>query len=286
MRALLLLLLCGPTSSARSQFTPPQDRPAPPRVSLRLLSELDALKPGEEFWIGAEYKLEPHWHIYWKNPGDSGLATEASLEAPSGFEVGPLLFPGPERIVLPGDMVSYGYEDEVVLFWRVTAPNDLGEATSFEFKARSEWLVCRDLCARGDGEAQLELRRAGDEETLMRDVERFGASLARLPQPLAALDGAVARWEGSEDAPVLVLQTSGPTTSSFFPESEPGLDLERASQESGEERSSLRRWYSFRPSEKHPRPRVRGLLAIERDERTAFYELDLTRPRADEKETR
>jgi len=286
MRSILLLLLGSLLSPALSQSPPPRDRPTPPRVRLRMLSELDAVRGGEEFLVGLSYKILPHWHIYWKNPGDSGLATQANLQAPPGFEVGPLLFPGPERIRLPGDLISFAYEDEVVLFWRVTAPEELGEARSFEFEASSEWLVCKEECERGEGDARLELRRAADDEAVARDTERFGESYDRLPQPLAALETIAVSWEGSRDKPVLILDLAEHAKLTMFPEVESGLEWDRTTLESGDQRVIMRRWYSLRPSEKHPLPRVRGLLAVERDDRTAFYELDLTRPRAAEKETR
>lgn len=264
----------------------PTQRPEPPRVRLRLLSEVDSLAGGEEFLLGLSYKLSPHWHIYWKNPGDSGLATRADLIAPPGFEVGPLLFPGPDRIMAPGDLVNFGYEREVVLFWRVRAPEDLGDATSFEFEAQSEWLVCKEECERGDGEARVALPRALEGKAPTFDSEPFGASLQRLPKPLSNWDGADSLWEGSEDAPVLVLSLPAEASVGFFPESEIGVAFDREAREIVDERTILRRWYSLSPTEDHSLPRVRGLLAVERAEHTAFYEMDLTRPRADEKETR
>jgi DsbC/DsbD-like thiol-disulfide interchange protein len=290
MRAFLTAVLGSLLFFALPQASPAQERPPqrrePPRVRLSLLSQLDALSPGDDFLVGLRYKLTPHWHVYWKNPGDSGRATEATLAAPEGFEVGPLLFPGPQRIVAPGDVINFGYEDEVVLFWRVTAPEDFGDATEFRFEAQSEWLVCKEECERGDGKASLALPLATAERPGRDDLEAFGASLQRLPKSYASLEGTGARWEGSADEPVLVQELAGTPRASFFPETEHGLELQRTTVERGEDLSVLRRWYSFRPTEKHPQPRVRGLLAVERDDTTDFYELDLTRPRAAEKETR
>lgn len=290
MRAILTAALGSLMLSALPQPAPlqqrPAERPEPPRVRLRLLSEVDSLVGGAEFLLGLSYKLSPHWHIYWKNPGDSGLATRADLIAPPGFEVGPLLFPGPERIMAPGDLVNFGYEREVVLFWRVRAPEDLGDATSFEFEAQSEWLVCKEECERGDGKARIALPRAPEGQVPTFDSEAFGASFHRLPKPLSSWDGAEAAWEGSEDAPILVLRLPAEAPIGFFPESEQGVEFDRQSRETGGERTILRRWYSLSPTEDHLLPRVQGLLAVEREDLTAFYELDLTRPRADEKETR
>ncbi|MCA8981293.1 MAG: hypothetical protein H6831_02650 [Planctomycetes bacterium] len=279
-----LLLSLFPSAAAPQQR--PEARPEPPRVRLQLLGGRDAIAPGDSFLVGLRYKLSPHWHIYWKNPGDSGLATEATLEAPDGFEVGPLLFPGPMRLPQPGDLVNFGYEDEVVLFWTVTAPDELGDATVFRFEARSKWLVCREECERGDGKAALTIPRSTQEHPGREVLEAFGASLLRLPKPFMNLAGAEARWEGSPDEPVLVQVAPATGLYRFYPELEEGVEFVRESVETLDERCFLRRWYSLRPTLDHPVPRVRGLLAVERKDGTAFYDLDLTRPRAHEKETR
>lgn len=285
MRVTLFLLLGSLLSFANPDPAASQDLPAPPRVRLQLVSELDNLVGGEEFLVGASYKLAPHWHVYWKNPGDSGLATEATLTAPEGFEVGPLMFPAPERLVLPGDLISYGYEDDVVLFWRVTAPKDLGEAESFTFRVDSEWLACNEICVRGAGDASLQLKRASANQPARRDTAVFGRSLKLLPRPLVELAGAQSRWEGPPDEPALVHELNTEARLTFIPEAEAGLDLLRTAQDGAEEHSILRRWYSFRPTADRPLPHVRGLLGVEQDGSTTYYESDLKRPSADEKET-
>ena len=36
------------------------------------------VQAGQTFWLGLKLSHQPHWHTYWKNPGDSGLPTELS----------------------------------------------------------------------------------------------------------------------------------------------------------------------------------------------------------------
>lgn len=45
-------------------------------VTASLVSEVSEVKAGEPFWVGLRQQIRPHWHTYWKNPGDSGLPTE------------------------------------------------------------------------------------------------------------------------------------------------------------------------------------------------------------------
>lgn len=251
-------------------------------VRVTLLAEVDRIRAGEEFLLGLRYTIEPHWHIYWKNPGDSGMPTAATLEAPEGFTVGELLFPGPERITMPGDIVNFGYEDEVVLFWTVTAPEDLGDAREFRFHAKSDWLMCEEICIPGDGESAVTLPRAADGDEVARDREAFRASLDRLPRPFEALEGAAARWAGTTEAPVLALEVPGNAPVTWFPEAEEALAFEREAVEAGEERTTIRRWYSLDAGPDDAAPRIRGVLAIEHEDATAFYELDLSRTAEEE----
>ena len=40
-------------------------------VKAELLADVSSVKPGEPFTVGVLLKMKPHWHVYWKNPGDS-----------------------------------------------------------------------------------------------------------------------------------------------------------------------------------------------------------------------
>ena len=41
-------------------------------VRAELLASSGAV-PGQPFQAGLHLKLDPHWHVYWKYPGDAGL---------------------------------------------------------------------------------------------------------------------------------------------------------------------------------------------------------------------
>ena len=40
------------------------------------LLEVESIQPGQPFWVALRLKMDPGWHTYWKNPGDSGLPTK------------------------------------------------------------------------------------------------------------------------------------------------------------------------------------------------------------------
>lgn len=54
-------------------------------------------------WLAARVDVPPAWHVYWENPGDSGLPTRATIDAP-GWRLGEARYPGPERISAPGGL--------------------------------------------------------------------------------------------------------------------------------------------------------------------------------------
>lgn len=115
-----------------------------PRVVLELLSDVTAVPAGESFRVGVRFALDPGWHVYWKNPGQSGLPTEVVFE---GVETSPLKWPAPHRFETPGPIVTYGYAEEVLLFAEARAPEGEGP---FEITARADFLVCEDACVPGN----------------------------------------------------------------------------------------------------------------------------------------
>ena len=41
----------------------------------RLILSAESARPGETVIAGIHLQMEPEWHTYWKNGGDSGIAT-------------------------------------------------------------------------------------------------------------------------------------------------------------------------------------------------------------------
>jgi thiol:disulfide interchange protein DsbD len=117
---------------------------------------VSAIKPGEPLHVGVLLKIEPKWHVYWINPGDSGQATEVQFTVPEGFEVSELRFPVPKRFAQPGDIAGYGYEDRVMLWATVTPPRAL-DASEVQLTASVSWLVCEAICLPGSTDLSLTL---------------------------------------------------------------------------------------------------------------------------------
>lgn len=119
---------------------------------LRLVSEQDAAAPGTKFWVALDFRLDDGWHIYWRNPGDSGLAPKVHWDLPSGLTAGDIQWPYPQRINA-GPLTSYGYEHEVFLLIPLEIDSHLSLAGNILLSAKLDWLACKDICI--PGKAQL-----------------------------------------------------------------------------------------------------------------------------------
>jgi thiol:disulfide interchange protein DsbD len=84
-----------------------------PDVHVQLVFPEDQLYPGGKNVVGLYFKLEPGWHVYWKNAGDSGEPPHIRWTLPDGVTAGPIQFPAPKRLPL-GPLMDFGYENEVL----------------------------------------------------------------------------------------------------------------------------------------------------------------------------
>jgi len=125
-------------------------------VESELISEVEAIQPGVPFTVGLRMKMDEHWHTYWLNPGDSGLATTIAWTLPEGFRAGDIRWPRPKQIPTPPFM-TYGFEGEILLMTEITPPADLEAGSKVNLKAKADWLVCENVCIPGGAEYQLEL---------------------------------------------------------------------------------------------------------------------------------
>lgn len=124
-------------------------------VKASLVAEADAVAPGQPLVVGLRLQMEPGWHTYWRNPGDSGLPTRIQWELPEGFAAGEIQWPRPIRFNT-GPLVSYGYHDDVLLPVELAVPVSLPSG-EVRLKARASWLECQQVCLPGKAELELTL---------------------------------------------------------------------------------------------------------------------------------
>ena len=123
---------------------------------LELVSERTGLVPGKPNTVAIRFELEEGWHTYWANPGDTGLPTEITWELPRGIEAGGIQWPAPLWIEY-FDLVSYGYEEEVLLLVDLEVDDSLAVGQSVDLAADVDFLVCKEACIPGSAKLKLNL---------------------------------------------------------------------------------------------------------------------------------
>lgn len=124
-------------------------------IAVSFVSSTADAGPGGTMKVGALFEIAPGWHLYWKNPGDSGLPTEVSFTSHPEIRIGEVMFPLPERFELPGGITGNGYEGSALVFTELELPEGTAEKT---VTATLKWLGCSaKLCVPGRATKTLEL---------------------------------------------------------------------------------------------------------------------------------
>jgi thiol:disulfide interchange protein len=161
-------------------------------VKAELLADTTAVVPGKPFAVGLLLRMAPGWHTYWKFSGDAGLPTELKWKLPPGWKIGEIQWPIPLKTIDPGDIETYGYEDEVLLIQEITPPQNL-DVSSTKISADASWLVCEKICIPGSATLQLDLPISTAAQQT--NAELFERYRRLLPQKWPQVNVATAKWD-------------------------------------------------------------------------------------------
>ena len=125
-------------------------------VTVKLIAENTAVAPSTTVWVDVHFDVKPGWHIYWRDPGDSGLPTTVQWRLPAGFSAGDTTWPAPEHFVL-GGIGNYGYARTADLLVPITTPDHLDPDAPVSLAAKTAWLACADICIPGEATLSLTL---------------------------------------------------------------------------------------------------------------------------------
>lgn len=241
-------------------------------VKATLLADREALKPGATGTLAVRFAIEPKWHVYWANPGDSGFATRVKFNAPAGWKVSEARFPAPIRHVDPGDIVTYVFEDELVMLADVVAPADAKPGASATIEVEADWLVCKNLCVPGSGKSSVAIAVADADKPA--NAALFDAAKARMPKPWSEFAKARATWSGSEAEPRLALLVPGATALEYFPLDTKPVELVEVATDAGKSGATLRASFAFTREDPKDAPRVRGVVRVKTSAGETSYLLD------------
>ena len=144
------------TSQAMAQNVGVSDLVITDHAESQLIAETTSIAPGQTITLLFNQKLQKGWHVYWKNPGDSGLPLTMNWGLSSGFDVGAVAYPTPHKI--PVDVfVNYGFEGRPGFLVELTAPVYISPGTMMTVSLDAEWLICELVCVPESGHFELSL---------------------------------------------------------------------------------------------------------------------------------
>src|ERR1700761_2092818 len=130
-----------------------------PHLTVQLVVPPAQIYPNQNFTAGLYFKLEPGWHVYWINAGDSGEPPSIHWSLPARITADALQFPPPKRLPL-GPLMDFGYENEVLFPIPMHVATDFkSSASTVKLAGKVSWLVCREVCL--PGSANLSVDRPG-----------------------------------------------------------------------------------------------------------------------------
>jgi len=156
--------------------------PESSHASVVLIAEQNTASPGKPLWVGLLFRLDPGWHIYWQNPGDSGQPPSVQWQLPAGFSAGAIRWPQPVRLV-SGTVVDYGYEGQTLLIAPIEGPSPARATTMPSVSADVKYIVCREMCIPGKAHLTLMAPSGGD---WARWRALFAQARQQLPKPRPA----------------------------------------------------------------------------------------------------
>ncbi|WP_421785675.1 protein-disulfide reductase DsbD family protein [Hyphobacterium sp.] len=221
-----LLLIAEPAQSQSSPISP-SPFGTTTMVETRLIADHVTVETGQTFYVGLHMQIEPGWHTYWRNPGDSGEPTEIRWTLPDGVEVGEILWPAPSAYAF-GPLMNYGYGGEVVLAMPVTVPADFGQRF-LELRGEASWLVCEEICIPESAEVELFLTVGRGAVADAGGAALIESGFARLPESLP-IEAGITRSGSSLLLTAQLPETAGPVRNpAYFPFS--GSVIDHASEQ-------------------------------------------------------
>lgn len=184
-------------------------------------------RAGETLELAVIMRIEPHWHVYWRNPGDSGAPVDITIKTAKDVTVGEIKWPRPTRFTNEFE-TTFGYEKDVALLVPIAIAPGATTIPS-ELTVDIRWMVCRDVCLTGSTTRTVALPSASPvlDEAQRLTIER---SRGRLPKAIGeAGSGVTAVIEGATGAASTLIITGpvapaqGAAALEFFPFDTPGV---------------------------------------------------------------
>ncbi|HUB96333.1 MAG TPA: protein-disulfide reductase DsbD domain-containing protein, partial [Stellaceae bacterium] len=121
--------------------------------------------------LGLQFRLAPHWEIYWRSPGDAGYPPRLDWDGSQNLASAEIAWPAPTRFSVLG-LETMGYEGDVVLPIHARVEH---AGAPLNLSTTLDYLTCAEICVPYEAKLVLDLPAA--------------------PEPGAAFGPLIARWE-------------------------------------------------------------------------------------------
>lgn len=119
---------------------------APPSNVEILISHTEIPEKDGNFYVVVEFRPKAGWHLYWQNPGDSGMPPKVDFILPEFASAKSLGFPPPELFQNP-PFTTYGYSKPFKLVFAVHTKDTLKKEN---IKIDLNWVECNDKNCKRD----------------------------------------------------------------------------------------------------------------------------------------
>lgn len=268
-----LALALPALAQEKSTETTPAEEQAKPELKVSSLFDVKAFVPGQMAHLVVVLDVPVDWHIYWANPGASGLATSVKVTGPEGWKIMAARFPGPTLHKGEGGEITYILEGKAAFFVPIIPPDNAQIGQEVEFEVQASWLMCKGLCRRGSFQSKVKAKVAGG--LPVRNSDRFIAAMRSvLPRRGMGPSGIGISLTGNAKEGDLTFHSLDSREFEFFayPDS-PMVVVERNSLSQSAERSMHN--FHLKPAYgKTPEGiEVHGVLRVKAKERTHFFEI-------------
>jgi thiol:disulfide interchange protein DsbD len=189
------------------------------RIAAELVTMSQWAAPGSTAVVAVRQAIEPGWHTYWRNEGDSGGPTTLDWTLPAGVEAGDIVWPLPQRQRLKS-LMNYGYSGEVYLPVPIAVPVDARPGTTLPLRVTAQFFVCSaEMCVPDALTLSLDLPIRDGAAPL---DGRHGAAIRQIIETAPRPAGISARITVRDGAAILTaaggpLARADPGPSYFFP---------------------------------------------------------------------
>lgn len=223
-----------------------------PRVTAEIIAPVKVSDGGPIVYAVA-VTPQMGWHVYWKNPGDSGVPLSIKWDLPAGWKSDPLQFPAPKKFSV-GDALNYGFDTKVELTGVLQPPSNSAKG-AYRISGSLSWMACdEEACEAGELDIELQGSLGTSTELDSKADEAYNRASRAIPSKPAKGTATF-----TKDRYVVEVEGIEPGGAYFYCESE-GTILHQAEQKVTKAGERARFELPISPFAKKPVERLRGVL--------------------------